>query len=414
MGIRQPDAGCRRRDGRVVLRTAADIDWRGKIAVWRADFNTPLAAGGEIADDLRIRASLPTARHILREGGGIVCLSHLGRPREGVFDSALSLRPAAARLSELLKTPVQFQPRIPKTKPRAGEVWMSENVRFNRGEKECAPALAAEYAATGDVFVMDAFATAHRRECSTCALAAATGDGCAGLLLAREIAALSRAMDDPARPFLAIVGGAKVSTKLPALRKLLAMCDRLIAGGGVANTFMAADGMPVGASLTEEKMYAEARELLKMYRDKIILPPDVVVAAELSDSARARTIKTSDLSEIGDAERILDVGERTQSLYAENIARARTVVWSGPAGAFEYAPFAAGTRAVARAVGESAAYSLAGGGDTLAAAARFCPAGISYLSTGGGAFLEFLGGATLPALHSLRESLRKRRRGAVV
>ena len=385
------------------FRTAADIDWRRKSAILRADFNTPMAAG-EIADDSRIRASLPTIRHILREGGGIVCLSHLGRPQEGVFDSAFSLRPAAARLSELLKIPVRFCESIPHSPAAAGEVIMPENVRFNPGEKSCDSELAARYAAGGDVFVLDAFATAHRRECSTCEVAAAMPQSCAGFLLADETAALSRVMENPARPFLAIVGGAKVSTKLPVLRNLLPVCDSLIPGGGIANTFLAADGASVAASLTEESMFGEARQLLRDYREKILLPPDVVVAETLSDSAKTRTIAAAALSQMTAAERILDIGERARDNYAGEIARAKTIIWNGPAGAFEFAPFAAGTRAIAIAAAESSAYSLAGGGDTLAAAAQFGARGISYLSTGGGAFLAFLGGEELPALRALREA----------
>lgn len=383
------------------MRAVSDISWRGKIALLRADFNTPLA-DGKITDDSRIRASVPTARRILESGGGVIFLSHLGRPAEGVFDAALSLRPAAARLSELLGAPVLLQREFPKTKPAAGEMWMLENTRFNIGEKENRAELAAHYAALGDVFVLDAFAAAHRREASVCALAAAAAECCGGDLLAAELNALRHAMRSPLRPLLAVIGGGKISTKLSALQKLLRVCDYMIPGGGVANTFLAAAGANIGASLREDSMFAAAAEMLEEYGNKIIMPADFIIAAEISETAAVRALKTAELPNLGNGEMILDIGEESRAHFAALIAAAKTAVWSGPVGVFEYAPFAAGTRILARAFAESSAYTLAGGGDTLAAAAKFgASGGISYLSTGGGAFLEYLGGAKLPALAAL-------------
>ena len=387
------------------MRAVSDFCWRGKTAVWRADFNTPMA-GGKIADDSRIRAALPTARHILAEGGGVVCLSHLGRPREGVVDSALSLRPAAERLSELLGIPAAFWRGFSEIKkPAAGEICVLENTRFNIGEKENRAELAAQYAALGDVFVMDAFAAAHRMEASVCALAAAAKERCAGILLAAELGALRHVLDSPARPLAAVVGGAKVSTKLPALKRLLDVCDIVIPGGGIANTFLAAAGKNTGASLREDSMFAEAGEMLKQYGEKIILPEDFIVATEISETAAVRCLNAGELQHINAAEKILDVGEKSRAAFSETLAAAKTIIWNGPSGVFECAPFAGGTRVLAEAVANSPAYSLAGGGDTLSAAAQFgVGEKISYLSTGGGALLEYLGGAKLPALAALEQA----------
>ncbi|MGI9305735.1 MAG: phosphoglycerate kinase [Gammaproteobacteria bacterium] len=383
------------------MRGVADIAWRGKIALLRADFNTPLA-GGKITDDSRIRASLPTIQYILKNGGGVLCLSHLGRPQAGVFDSKLSLRPAAEKLSALLKTPAAFLPQFPGTKLAAGEIAMLENTRFNIGEKENAAELAARYAAQGDVFVMDAFAAAHRKECSVCALAAAAKTACAGMLFAAELEALRHVLRSPARPLLAIVGGGKVSTKLSALQRLLEICDYVIPGGGIANTFTAAAGGYTGASLTENKMLPQAAAMLKKYPGKIIMPLDFIAAEEINENAATRALSAEELPQLGAKGRILDIGEKTRANYAALIARAQTIIWNGPAGVFECAPFAGGTRALAEAVASSAAYSVAGGGDTLAAVAQFnAAAGISYLSTGGGAFLEYIGGGELPVLTAL-------------
>lgn len=385
------------------MRTVKEIDWRGKIAVVRADFNVPMA-NGQITDDSRLRAALQTLRHILQGGGGAVCLSHLGRPKAGTFTNELSLSPVAIRLSELLAMPVAFQSAMPTTKPAPGEVWVLENTRFNIGEKENSPNLAAVYAALGDVFVMDAFATAHRKESSTCQLAYMADDTCAGLLLQQETAALTLAMQNPARPMTVIVGGGKVSTKLALLERMMPLCDRLIIGGGIANTLFSGIGAPIGASLAEPAMGATMCELRENYRDKLTFPGDLIIGTEISPNAKTRMIPMEQLLQLGAEERILDIGEESRRRYANIIRHSRTIVWSGPMGVFEYAPFAAGTRAVAEAIAQSSAYSLAGGGDTLAAIARFnVGAQISYLSTGGGAFLAFLGGATLPALHALEE-----------
>lgn len=386
---------------------ASSMDWRGKIAVLRSDLNTPMKEG-DITDDTRIRESAPTIQHILQNGGGVVCLSHLGRPRAGRFEEELSLRPVAKRLSEILKTPVKFCADIPETGPEPGEVWMLENVRFNEGEKHSAPGLAFRYAELGDVFVMDAFATAHRRECSTCQIAYAADASCTGLLMEKEIAALSRVMDNPTRPFTAIVGGAKISTKLTALEHLSDQCDYLIPGGGIANTILAAIGAPVGGSLAEHSMKLRAREVREKFRGRLGMACDLIVSDEISATAKTRLIQIEDLPDtpLNENERILDAGKDSRKMFAEIIAKSRTIIWSGPVGAFEYPPFAEGTRTIARAIANNTdAYSVAGGGDTLAAAKMFEVSDkISYLSTGGGAFLEFVSGTPLPALQALKEA----------
>lgn len=383
------------------MRSMKSALWRDRIALLRADFNVPMR-DGSVADDSRLRASLPTIRHVLDGGGGVACLSHLGRPPPG-GEAALSLEPVARSLSGLLGAPVRFCPEIPESKPVAGEVWMLENTRFHPGERENAPDLAARYARVGDVFVLDAFATAHRAEASVCALAGAAQEACAGLLLEREISALDAAMKNSARPLVAVVGGGKISTKVAALSGLLEICDALMPGGGVANALLAANGAPVGASLADPGMEDLASSLLERHREKIVLPEDVIVAREISESAASRSLAADDLRNIAPDEMIVDIGERSRRRCADLLRDAGTIVWNGPLGAFEFSPFAEGTRAVARAVADSSAYSLAGGGDTLAAIRQF-GGGASYLSTGGGAFLEYLGGADLPALSALREA----------
>ncbi len=388
-----------------MLRGVEEINWQGKIALLRADFNVPMQQG-QVADDSRLRASVPTIHHVLQNGGSVVCLSHLGRPRAGVYDATLSLSPVAIRLSEILNLPVLFKQEMPSTKPSSGEVWVLENTRFHVGEKENEHLLASNYATLGDVFVLDAFATAHRAESSTCALADAADDACAGLLLQKELAALNCAMIDPARPLAAIVGGAKISTKFDVLSRMLSLADYLIVGGGIANTFLAAQGFSIGGSLAELPMLAKAKQFLDECGDKIILPLDVVVAEEISETAKTRTLSLAELNDINNNERILDVGKKTQERYATLLGECQTIIWNGPAGMFEYAPFAEGTRALAAAIADSAAYSLAGGGDTLAAVNKFNVAEkISYLSTGGGAFLELLSGGEMPALQALQANI---------
>ena len=389
----------------LTFRTLEDVRWANKTALLRADFNVPLQ-NGECADDSRIRAVLPTIRHILANGGGVLCLSHLGRPQPGTPDPAWSLAPVAKRLHILLGREIKFCRDWPTARPASGEVWLLENTRFNIGEKENAAALAAKYASLGDVFVLDAFAAAHRAEASTCALAAAAAECCAGKLLQQETQALQQALFHPSRPITAIIGGAKVSTKLTVLGKLLTLCDYLIVGGGIANTFLLAQGHPIGRSLAEADLRDKARELLSCHGQKILLPKDVVV----SDSDGVRQLSLAELSAIGSG-RILDVGKKTLHNYERIIMASGTVIWNGPLGLFEESPFDAGTRALANFIVSSSAYSLAGGGDTLAAVSHFgAAAGISYLSTGGGAFLEFLEGAELPALTALAAASAKHKR----
>ena len=389
------------------MRAVDAVSWDGKTALLRVDFNTPMT-NGKIADDSRIRASVPTIQYIVQNGGGVVCLSHLGRPKH--FAPEYSLRPAAERLSELCNMPVMFHPEFPANKPETGEVWMLENTRFNQGEKENSPELAVQYAALGDVFVLDAFAVSHRTECSLCALAEAAKDVCAGLLLRQEIDALSRLTENPARPFVAIVGGGKISSKLSTLERLCALADRIVVGGGIANTFFAGLDMPVGASLVEDELRESACKLIKQYGDKIVLPSDVVVAGEISATAKTRSLAVNDLSAIAEDEMIVDVGDNTRREYSDIIRQAGAVVWSGPLGAFEYRPFAGGTREIAETAADSSAYSVVGGGDTLSAVTQFNVAEkFSYRSTGGSAFLAFLGGDSLPALLSLQAASARQR-----
>ncbi|MDM5147625.1 phosphoglycerate kinase [Candidatus Persebacteraceae bacterium Df01] len=378
--------------------TLTDINWHGKIALLRADFNVPMV-DGNCTDDTRIRAALPTIHHILENGGGVLCLSHLGRPRAGEPNPARSLAPVAAQLQNLISQDVVFCRNWPTQQPPPGAVWMLENTRFNVGEKENSPDLAARYATLGDVFVMDAFATAHRAEASTSALAQATSACCAGLLLQAEVEALKKALFNPTKPVVAVVGGAKVSTKLAALNNLMQTCDYLIAGGGIANTLLLAEENPIGNSLAEHDMLGEAKKFLSAHADKTLLPEDVTVVDGSGENIRV--LRLSELSDIGDG-RIVDVGPAACAAYGRVLAKAGTIIWNGPLGWFEQPPFSAGTRALAAMIAASPAYSLAGGGDTLAAVAQSeVKSGISYLSTGGGAFLQFIEGSPMPGLASV-------------
>ena len=377
------------------MKTVRDINWRDKVALIRADFNVPLIRG-QIADDTRIRAALPTLEYILSGGGGMVVLSHLGRPVPGEKTPSLSLAPIAIRLGELLKRKVAFLDEIPNQRCESGDVYLLENTRFQIGEKENDFALARRYAALGDVFVMDAFATAHRAEASTAALACAADSACCGLLVEKEITALDRALHNPKPPIVAVIGGAKISTKISALHRLLIIADKMFTGGGIANTFLLARDFRIGKSLCESSLINEAHAMLDQFGDKLPPPIDVVLAGELNQNAKTRI---AGINEVGDDEMILDLGPATRAQISSAIAAAGTVIWSGPVGAFECPPFAFGTEAVARAIAGSSAFSLAGGGDTIAAINQFGAAdGISYISTGGGAFLEYLQGGKLPAL----------------
>ena len=380
----------------------SDVDLAGKRVLIREDLNVPLAEG-RITSDVRIQAAVPTLRQALDAGAAVIVMSHLGRPTEGQFDTRFSLQPVADKLAELLGVPVPLQKDWvdADVEVAAGEIVLLENVRFAPGEKECDPALSKSMAALCDVFVMDAFGTAHRAQASTYGVAEYAPIACAGPLLARELEALGKALNKPARPVVAVVGGSKVSTKLTVLDALADIVDQLIVGGGIANTFIAAAGHAVGKSLYEEEMLETARGLAANRDDRaeIPVPTDVVVATEFASSAAA-TIR--DVTAVSRDELILDIGPETAAHFADILQRAGTIIWNGPVGVFEFDQFGAGTEAVARAIAESTAFSIAGGGDTLAAIDKYGVADrISYISTGGGAFLEFVEGKKLPAVEIL-------------
>ncbi|MCS6946928.1 MAG: phosphoglycerate kinase [Steroidobacteraceae bacterium] len=379
-----------------------DLDLRGKRVLIREDFNVPIR-DGVVTSDARIRAALPTIRLALQQGARVLLLSHLGRPEEGKPSPEFSLAPVAQRLSELLGRPVPLKTSwLDGVDCAPGEAVLCENVRFNKGEKRDSEELARRIAALCDVFVMDAFGTAHRAEASTHGVAKFAPIACAGPLLASELEALERALEHPARPMIAIVGGAKVSTKLTVLEALLGKVDRLIVGGGIANTFLAASGVAVGKSLHEVEMLDTARRLLAQAQARgasIPLPTDVVVAKEFAATAHA---DVRGVHQVAADELILDIGPDTAERFAADLQQAGTIIWNGPVGVFEFDQFGEGTRTIANAIARSKAFSLAGGGDTLAAIEKYGVAdGISYISTGGGAFLEFVEGKTLPAVAML-------------
>ncbi|HEV7136686.1 MAG TPA: phosphoglycerate kinase [Steroidobacteraceae bacterium] len=381
-----------------------DMDLRGKRVLIREDLNVPVQ-DGVVTSDARIRAALPTIRHALEKGAKVFILSHLGRPEEGKLDETLSLKPVAVRLSELLGKAVPLRRDwLDGVDCEAGTAVLCENVRFNKGEKKDDAALARRMAALCDVFVMDAFGTAHRAEASTHGVVRFARTACAGPLLVGELEALERALEKPARPLLAIVAGSKVSTKLTVLESLLAKVDKLIVGGGIANTFLAATGVQVGKSLYEAELLDVARRLMAQARARgaeIPLPTDVVVAKELAATAHA---DVRPIHEVRPDERILDIGPDTADRLSGMVQSAGTIIWNGPVGVFEFEQFGEGTRAIAQAIARSKAFSLAGGGDTLAAIEKYgVEDGISYISTGGGAFLEFVEGKTLPAVAALEE-----------
>ena len=380
-----------------------DLDLAGKRVLIREDLNVPVK-DGVVTSDARIRASLPTIQAAQAAGARVLVASHLGRPEEGVYNEEFSLAPVAARLSELLGRKVRLERDwLDGVTAEPGEVVMLENVRFNKGEKKNKDELAKQMAALCDVYVMDAFATAHRAEASTNGVARFAPVACAGPLLTNELDALEKALHAPGRPLIAIVGGSKVSTKLTVLENLLGKVDKLIVGGGIANTFLAAAGLPIGKSLYEQDMVDIARSLLERSRadgaEKIPLPTDVVVATEFSAAAEA---DVKPVEKVSSDEMILDIGPDTAEHYAALVGTAATIVWNGPVGVFEFDQFAEGTRVIAQAVARSAAFSIAGGGDTIAAIEKFgLGADISYISTAGGAFLEFLEGKKLPAVEVL-------------
>ena len=380
------------------------LDLAGKRVLIREDLNVPVSEG-EVTSDARIRAALPTIRLAMDRGARVMLMSHLGRPEEGKFDPALSLEPVARRLSDLLGQKVPLvSDWLGGVTVAPGQAVLCENVRFNKGEKKDNEELARKMAALCDVFVMDAFGTAHRAEASTHGVARFAPVACAGPLLVGELAALERALDKPARPLVAIVAGSKVSTKLTILEALLEKVDRLIVGGGIANTFLAATGVSVGKSLAEMEMLDTCRRLLARARERgaeIPLPTDVVIATEFAATAHA---DVRGIDDVHPGEMILDIGPDTCERLATLIAEAGTVLWNGPVGVFEFDQFGEGTRAIANAIASSKAFSLAGGGDTLAAIEKYgVEEGISYISTGGGAFLEFVEGKQLPAVVALEE-----------
>ena len=383
----------------------ARLELAGKRVMIREDLNVPVK-DGQVSSDARIRAALPTIRLALEKGARVILLSHLGRPEEGKPDPELSLAPVAARLSELLGRKVRFERDWLQNgvTSEPGEVVLLENVRFNKGEKKNKDELAQKMAALCDIYVMDAFATAHRAEASTHGVGKFAPVACAGPLLTNELDALEQALSSPRRPLIAIVAGSKVSTKLTVLENLLGKVDKLIVGGGIANTFLAAQGHPIGKSLHEAEMIDTARKLLersKVSGVEIPLPSDVVVAREFAASAEA---DVKPVGQVAPNEMILDIGPDTAERFAAALQGAGTIVWNGPVGVFEFDQFGEGTRIIAQAVARSPAFSIAGGGDTIAAIEKYGVAeDISYISTAGGAFLEFLEGKKLPAVEMLEQ-----------
>ncbi len=381
-----------------------DLDLTGKRVLIRQDLNVPLK-NGKVSSDKRIRASLPTIEKALAAGGKVMIMSHLGRPTEGEYSDEFSLAPVAEHMSNLLGKPVKLvKDYLDGIELGDGEVAILENVRFNVGEKNNDDALAKKYAALCDVFVMDAFGTAHRAQGSTHGVAKYAPTACAGPLLADELDALGKALDNPRRPMVAIVGGSKVSTKLTVLESLSKIVDQLIVGGGIANTFIAAAGHNVGKSLYEADLVDTAKKLTADAQSRggdIPVPVDVVCGKEFSETAEA-TLKP--VTEVEDDDMIFDIGPETSKQLAEILKGAGTIVWNGPVGVFEFDQFGEGTKALSLAIAESDAFSIAGGGDTLAAVDKYDIADkVSYISTGGGAFLEFLEGKKLPAVAILEE-----------
>ncbi len=388
------------------VKKLADLDVRGKRVFIRADLNVPQDEAGNITEDTRIRASIPSIKCALDGGAAVMVTSHLGRPTEGELKADDTLAPVAVRLGQLLHKPVRLiQNWVDGGFSVApGEVVLLENCRCNKGEKKDNEELAKKMAALCDIYVNDAFGTAHRAEATTHGIARFAPVACAGILMGAEIDALGKALHAPARPLVAIVGGSKVSSKLTILKSLADKVDQLIVGGGIANTFLLASGKRIGESLAEPELVKEAQAIIDMMKARgaeVPLPVDVVVADEVSAMARANKVSVDD---VGPHDRILDVGPKTAAKLSDIIAHAGTIVWNGPVGVFELPQFAGGTKMMASAIAHSEAFSIAGGGDTLAAIAKFDIAGdVGYISTGGGAFLEFLEGKTLPAIAALEE-----------
>ncbi|WP_312449776.1 phosphoglycerate kinase [Stutzerimonas nitrititolerans] len=376
-----------------------DLDLQGKRVLIREDLNVPVKDGA-VKSDARILASLPTIRLALEKGAAVLVCSHLGRPEEGVFSEEDSLKPVADYLSKALNREVPLvRDYLGGVEVKPGELVLLENVRFNPGEKKNTDELAQKYAALCDVFVMDAFGTAHRAQGSTHGVAKFADIACAGPLLAAELDALGKALKSPAKPMAAIVAGSKVSTKLDVLNSLSQVCDQLIVGGGIANTFLAAAGFPVGKSLYEADLVDTAKAIAA--KVSVPLPVDVVVAKAFAEDAEA-TVKA--VGEVAEDDMILDIGPQTAANFAELLKSSKTILWNGPVGVFEFDQFGNGTKVLAEAIAESPAFSIAGGGDTLAAIDKYgVGERISYISTGGGAFLEFVEGKVLPAVEVLEQ-----------
>lgn len=376
-----------------------DLDLQGKRVLIREDLNVPVKDGA-VKSDARILASLPTIKLALEKGAAVLVCSHLGRPEEGVYSEEDSLKPVADYLSKALGREVPLiKDYLDGVEVKPGELVLLENVRFNKGEKKNTDELAQKYAALCDVFVMDAFGTAHRAQGSTHGVAKFAKVACAGPLLAAELDALGKALDKPQRPMVAIVAGSKVSTKLDVLTSLADICDQLIVGGGIANTFLAAAGYKVGKSLHEADLIDTAKAIAA--KVAVPLPVDVVVAKEFAESAEA-TVKA--IADVADDDMILDIGPKTAAMFGEMLKASQTILWNGPVGVFEFDQFGNGTKVLAQAIAQSPAFSIAGGGDTLAAIYKYGVAEqISYISTGGGAFLEFVEGKVLPAVEVLEQ-----------
>ena len=387
----------------MAIRKMSEVDLRGKRVFIRADLNVPQDDNGAITDDTRIKASLEGIRQALDQGAAVMVTSHLGRPKEGELSEADSLAPVAKRLGELLGRDVPLKRDwLEGVDVKPGQVVLLENCRFNKGEKKNDESLSRKMAALCDVYVNDAFGTAHRAEATTHGIARFAPVACAGPLLAAELDALGRALANPARPLAAIVAGSKVSTKLTILKSLAEKVDQLIVGGGIANTFMAAVGLPIGKSLAEPDLVNEAKEIMKMMQARgaaVPIPEDVVVGESFAADTKA-TVKAA--RDVAANDMILDIGPATAKQYAGLLAKAGTIVWNGPVGVFEFGAFENGTRSLAQAIAQSRGFSIAGGGDTLAAISKYGVGDrIGYISTGGGAFLEFLEGKKLPAVEVL-------------
>jgi phosphoglycerate kinase len=383
----------------------SEVDLDNKRVLIREDLNVPIE-NGKVANDARIRAALPTIEYALQHNARVILMSHLGRPSEGEYDEQYSMAPVAEHLAELLGHPVQFKRKwLEGVEVGVGDVVLLENVRFNKGEKSNNVELAKKMAALCDVFVMDAFATAHRAEASTCGVIEFAPIACAGPLLLSELSALAKAMHNPKHPVVAIVGGAKVSTKLTVLESLIKQVDYLIVGGGIANTFMAARDFNIGKSLCEVELIPQAKKILALAEQRhaeVIIPTDVVVAKKFASDAQGITKK---ITEVAEDDMILDIGPDTAARLGDIIKKAGTILWNGPVGVFEWKAFSQGTRALAFAIANGQAFSIAGGGDTLAAIDKYAIGDkLSYISTGGGAFLEYLEGKTLPAVAQLEKA----------